>query len=166
MDVYRRTVFQVKLRAHFPSCAKTDCEKSLIFSTPSLWHLRADICVFRGSTAGLNSCNKTRGVIKTVRLSGCQTQCLHTHTHYMRRLTLAVPVSQAEQGAHMFEGWLTPGRWFALGRLWSLNLFRSLSLSLYSLTQTHTHTEPCRHSGMLMCTDTKPLGGFSCWQTF
>lgn len=159
MDVYRRTVFQVGLRAYLPSCAKTDCETSLIFSFPSLWRLRADICVFRGLTAGLNSFNKTRGVIKTVRLSVCQTQLpCHTHTH-----TLAMSASQAKQGAHMFEGWLTPGRWFALGRLWSLNLFRSFSLSLYS---SYKHTKPCRHSGMLMRTDTHPLGRFSCWQTF
>jgi len=145
MDVYRRTVFQVRLRAHFPSCAKTDCETFLIFSISSLRRLRADICVSSWTT-GLISCNKPEVWLK---LSDYQAvKPLPSHTHmYMRRHTLAVPASQGEQGSHMFEGWLTPGRWFALGTLWSLNLFRSVCF--YSLIQTHT--------GMLMFTDTNWL---------
>ncbi len=156
MDVYRRTVFQVGLRANFPSCAKTDCEHLLSSASPpfGVWGQRS---VVSGLDRRSEQCNKTRGVIKTVRLSGCQTQlACHTHTHN----TLAVSPSQAKQGAHMFEGWLTPGRWFALGRLWS-SLSLSLSLSISLLVHTNTHTQPCRHSGVLMRRDhTKPLVGF------
>lgn len=88
MDVYRRTVLQARLWASSLNCVKDDCKMSLRLyhlQHPSL--LRVDIirslCV--SGRTGLNSCNKNRGVIKTVRIAGCQTQLpCHTHTHTCR----------------------------------------------------------------------------------
>lgn len=98
------------------------------------------------------SCNKNRGVIKTVRIASCQTQ-LPCHTHTYVQAKTHWPCLRGEQGTHMLEGWLTPGRWFAPGRPWSLNLL------LHTDTYTHVHTHS--NTGIQAC-----FCGYSCWQTF